>query len=46
MPVMDGHQFLDEIRADPALALIPLILLSAKTQIDSRISGLDAGADD
>jgi signal transduction histidine kinase len=46
MPVMDGFGLLREIRGDPQLASIPIILLSARAGEESRVEGLQAGADD
>jgi serine/threonine protein kinase len=36
MPVMDGWQFLQELRADPALTAIPVILVSAASREQAR----------
>ncbi|SHG03409.1 Signal transduction histidine kinase [Dysgonomonas macrotermitis] len=46
MPEMDGVQFLQEIRNNCETSHIPFILLTAKTDMESRLSGLDFGADD
>jgi PAS domain S-box-containing protein len=46
MPNLDGVGLLRAVRADPALATVPVILLSARAGEESRIEGLDAGADD
>ena len=46
MPGLDGFGVLATLRADPALADRPVILLSARAGEDARIEGLDAGADD
>src|SRR5262249_48044222 len=46
MPVMDGFGLLREIRADPALCDIPVILLSARAGEGRRGAGLYAGAND
>ena len=46
MPDVDGFALLRAIREDPALALLPVILLSARAGEESRIDGLQAGADD
>ncbi len=46
MPALDGFGLLKALRADDALRSIPLILLSARAGEESRIEGLDAGADD
>ena len=46
MPKMNGIELLEAMRADPAVADIPVILLSAKAMTDDVRAGLDAGADD
>lgn len=44
MPVMDGIEALRRMRE--AGVSTPVILLTAKSSVDDRITGLDAGADD
>lgn len=44
MPKMDGIQALKAIRARGDIT--PVIMLTAKAEIDDRVTGLDAGADD
>jgi signal transduction histidine kinase len=46
MTNLDGFGLLRELRADPATASIPVIMLSARAGEESRIEGLQAGADD
>jgi len=46
MPGLDGFGLLRELRADPKLRNLPVILLSARAGEDARVEGLDAGADD
>lgn len=46
MPVMDGMGLLRELRADPRTRDVPVILLSARAGEESRIEGMQAGADD
>lgn len=46
MPRLDGFGLLREVRTDPALKNIPLILLTSKADYASRLSGFDAGADE
>ena len=45
MPKMDGIEFCRQVKTDLRYSHIPLILLSAKTNLSSKISGMDAGAD-
>ncbi len=44
MPKKDGLQVLSELRARHVLT--PVLLLTAKAEVDDRVAGLDAGADD
>ena len=44
MPGMDGMQVLDAIRADPRLASLPVILVTAKTEDHDLLEGYRAGA--
>lgn len=44
MPVKDGITALEEIRATGDTT--PVIMLTAKAEVDDKILGLDAGADD
>jgi signal transduction histidine kinase len=46
MPNMGGFSLLRELRADPKLKLIPIIVISARAGEESRVEGLDRGADD
>ena len=46
MPGLDGFELLRELRADPTTREIPVILLSARAGEESRVEGLEAGADD
>jgi signal transduction histidine kinase/DNA-binding response OmpR family regulator len=46
MPGLDGIGLLHALRADPALAHTPVIMLSARAGEESRIEGLETGADD
>jgi DNA-binding response OmpR family regulator len=45
MPGIDGMEVVRRIRADPATAAIPVLLLSARAQAKDIAEGLDAGAD-
>jgi signal transduction histidine kinase/DNA-binding response OmpR family regulator len=46
MPRLDGFGLLQALREDPATRDVPVILLSARAGEESRVEGLDAGADD
>jgi CheY-like chemotaxis protein len=46
MPELDGFGLLRAVRKDASLASIPIILLSARAGEESRLEGLQAGADD
>jgi len=46
MPVMDGLALVRAVRGDPELEFVPIILLSAAAETQSRVSGLEGGADD
>lgn len=46
MPVMDGIALCDHIKTDPLTDHIPLIMLTAKSADESRLTGLRMGADD
>lgn len=45
MPVMDGFELCKKIKADIKYGHIPVILLTAKTTLQSKIAGLELGAD-
>ncbi|HEX8770319.1 MAG TPA: response regulator [Acidimicrobiales bacterium] len=46
MPNVDGLEMLQQLRADPGTAELPVVLLSAKAQHNEVQRGLDLGADD
>ena len=46
MPRLDGFGLLRQLRADPTLREVPVIVLSARAGEEARVEGLDAGADD
>ncbi|MEW5927063.1 MAG: ATP-binding protein [Gemmatimonadota bacterium] len=46
MPGLDGFELLRELRADPRTREIPVLLLSARAGEESRVEGMEAGADD
>jgi pilus assembly protein CpaE len=46
MPDMDGYEVTRRLRADTAVAHIPIIMFTAKTLLDDKVAGFEAGADD
>ncbi len=46
MPKLDGFGLLRHVRSDASTASIPVILLSARAGEESRVDGVEAGADD
>ena len=45
MPVMDGFELCRKIKSDLNYSHIPVILLTAKTNLQSKIEGMELGAD-
>ena len=45
MPEMDGYELCQRIKSDVAYSHIPIILLTAKNTLKSKIAGLEHGAD-
>lgn len=46
MPGMDGYEVCRRLRQDPELAEVPILMITALDDRDSRLRGLEAGADD
>ena len=46
LPGMDGFSILREMQRDSRANQIPVLMLTAKSQIDDRIRGLESGVDD
>lgn len=46
MPHLSGIQVCRILRADPKLAKVPIVFLTAKAEAPDRIEGLESGADD
>lgn len=45
MPVMDGFAFAKEVKENVSYSHIPLVLLTAKTDNISKVTGIKSGAD-
>lgn len=46
MPKVDGYQLTTELKQDEKTSHIPIVMLTAKAAIDSKIEGLETGVDD
>jgi len=46
MPAMDGYETTRRIRKHATNSHVPIILLTAKGEVDDKVLGFDAGADD
>ena len=46
MPVIDGYEVCRRLKADPTTADIPVLMLTAWTEPDNRVRGLELGAED
>ncbi len=46
MPGMDGFEVTRRLRSNPKLADVPILILTSLSDSDSRLLGLEAGADD
>jgi phosphoserine phosphatase RsbU/P len=46
MPVMDGFEVLSRLKANPATRDLPIIVISANTDLNSVVRGIRMGADD
>ena len=46
MPDVDGHTLVRALRASPETDFLPIILLTAHTGMDQRLTGLEGGVDD
>ncbi len=46
MPDMDGYEVTRQLRADPQTANTPILMFSAKGQVDDKVVGYEAGIDD
>jgi signal transduction histidine kinase len=46
MPGVDGITLARQVRADPRTAEVPVVLLSAREEVEAKLAGFQAGADD
>jgi pilus assembly protein CpaE len=46
MPDMDGYEVCKRLRGEPSTKGIPIIMFTAKTLVDDKVAGFEAGADD
>jgi len=46
MPRMDGYEVTRRIRSNPTTQHIPIIMLTAKSQVQDKVAGFEAGAND
>ncbi len=46
MPGMDGFEVCEHLKSDPKTQNIPVVMVTALTDISDRVRGLEAGADD
>src|SRR5512140_596970 len=46
MPDMDGYEVAKRLRVNPLTANTPILMFTAKTQLDDKVTGFEAGADD
>jgi DNA-binding response OmpR family regulator len=46
MPEVDGYQVLEQMKSDPALNHLPVLLLSARDDLESVVRGIAMGAED
>lgn len=46
MPKMDGISLIKKLKSQLAMRYLPIIMLTAKDELESEVEGIDAGADD
>ncbi len=46
MPGMSGYEVCRKLRANPALPMLPVVMVTALDPAQERVKGIDAGADD
>jgi pilus assembly protein CpaE len=46
MPDMDGYEVARRLRKNPVTLTVPILMFTAKTQLDDKVAGFEVGADD
>jgi DNA-binding response OmpR family regulator len=46
MPIMNGFDVCKKLKDDPDTRLIPVVIMTALGQVEDRVKGIEAGADD
>ncbi len=46
MPDMDGYEVARQLRDNPLTKYTPILMFTAKTQLDDKVTGFEVGADD
>jgi two-component system sensor histidine kinase/response regulator len=46
MPIMDGYEACRRLKSDEKTKYIPILMLTAKGEVEHKVKGLDIGADD
>ena len=46
MPLLDGYEVCRRLKRDPATILIPIVIVTALSDQEDRLRGIEAGADD
>ena len=46
MPIMDGYEVCQRLKADEKTKYIPVLMLTAKGEVEHKVKGLNIGADD
>ena len=46
MPDMDGYEVTRRLRKNPTTQTTPILMFTAKTQLDDKVAGFEVGADD